>query len=134
MYSGDIIWQHTNYLCLIKFITLKFLTLANNFIMSSSSDISSDLASTFIALNTYLDVITMNLDSTNPIDNAVRALASISASPTSTTSTDYFAIIEEVENQTLIKSTCLDIQYSKAIDDCLAEHDATAVGLLINIV
>jgi hypothetical protein len=49
-------------------------------------------------------------------------------------SSDYFAILEEVENQTLIKSTCLDIQYATDIDKYLEEQDATAIGLLINIV
>jgi hypothetical protein len=49
-------------------------------------------------------------------------------------SSDYFAILEEVKNQTLIESTCLDIQYATDIDKCLEEQDATAIGLLINIV
>jgi hypothetical protein len=102
--------------------------------MSSSSDITSDLASAFVSLNSYLDVVTKTLDSTNAIDKAIHTSESVTASPASTTSTDYFTIIEEVENQTLIESTCLDTQYFKAIDDHLAEHDATAVGLLINIV
>jgi hypothetical protein len=102
--------------------------------MSSSSDITSDLASAFVSLDTYLDVITKTLDSTDAIEKAIHTSESVTASPASTTSTDYFTIIEEVENQTLIKSACLDIQYSKAIDNRLAEHDATAVGLLINIV
>jgi len=134
MYSGDITWQHSDFLHLIKFIALKFLTLTNNFIMSSSSDITSDLASAFISLDSYLDVVTKTLDSTDTIDKAIRTSESVSASPTSTTSTDYFAIIEEVENQTLIESACLDIQYSKTINNRLAEHDATAIRLLINIV
>jgi hypothetical protein len=134
MYSGDIIWQHSDFLCLIKFIALKFLALTNNFIMSSSSDITSNLASAFVSLNSYIDTITKTLDSTDAIEKTIHTPQSASASPASTTSTDYFAIIKEVENQTLIESTCLDIQYSKAIDDHLAEHDATAVRLLINIV
>jgi hypothetical protein len=102
--------------------------------MSSSPDITSDLASAFVSLDAYLDVITKTLDSTDAIDKTICISESMTASPVSTTSTDYFAIIEEVENQTLIESACLDIQYSKAINDCLAEHDATAIGLLINIV
>jgi hypothetical protein len=134
MYFGDIIWQHSNFLRLIKFIALKFLALMNNFIMSSSSDITADLASAFVSLDSYLDIVTKTLDSTDAIDKVICTSQSVSASPASTTSTDYFTIIEEVENQTLIKSACLDIQYSKAIDERLAEHDAMAVGLLINIV
>jgi len=132
MYSGDIVWQLPDYLCLIKFIALKLLALANNFIMSSSSDITSDLASTFISLDSYLDTITKTLDSTDLINQ--KAHATQSASPVSTASSDYFTILEEVENQTLIEAACLDIQYSKDIDERLAQHDATAVGLLINIV
>jgi hypothetical protein len=134
MYTGDIIWQHSDFLRLIKFLTLKTLTLTNKFIMSSSPDITSDLASAFVSLNSYLDTVNNTLDSTNAIDEVIHTSENISASPTSTTSSDYFAILEEVENQTLIESTCLDIQYSKDIDDRLAEHDATALGLLINIV
>jgi len=132
MYSSDIVWQPPDYLRLIKFIALKFLALANNFIMSSSSDITSDLASTFVLLDSYLDTITKTLDSPDTISQEIRATQS--ASPISTASSDYFAILEEVENQTLIEAACLDIQYSKDIDECLAQHDATAVGLLINIV
>jgi len=132
MYSGDIVWQLPNYFHLIKFITLKFLALANNFIMSSSSDITSDLASTFVSLDSYLDTITKTLDSADAISQ--EACATQSTSPVSTASSDYFAILEEVENQTLIEAACLDIQYSKDINECLAQHDATAVGLLINIV
>jgi len=132
MYSGNIVWQLSDYLRLIKFITLKFLTLTNDFIMSSSSDITSDLASAFVSLDSYLDTVTKTLDSTDLINQEVRNTQN--ASPLSTTSTDYFAILEEVENQTLIESACLDIQYSKDIDERLAQHDATAVGLLINIV
>jgi len=132
MYSGDIVWQFLDYLRLIKFIALKFLALANNFIMSSSSDITSDLASAFISLDSYLDTVTKTLDSTDLINQEVRNTQN--ASPLSTVSTNYFAILEEVENQTLIESACLDIQYSKDIDKRLAQHDATAVGLLINIV
>jgi len=134
MCSGNIVWQHSDFFRLIKFIALKFLALTNNFIMSSSSNITTNLASAFVSLDSYLDTVTKTLDSTDTIDVAIHTSQSTSASPASTTSTDYFAIIEEVENQTLIKSACLDIQYSKAIDKCLAEHDATAIGLLINIV
>jgi hypothetical protein len=134
MYSGDIFWQHSDFLRLIKFITLKFLTLTNNCIMSSSSDITTNLASTFVSLDSYLDTVTKTLDSTDAIDKAICTSHSASASPVSTTSTDYFTIIEEVENQTLIESACLNIQYSKAIDERLAKHDATAIRLLINIV
>jgi len=132
MYSSDIVWQLPAYLCLIKFIALKFLALANNFIMSSSSDITSDLASAFISLDSYLDTVTKTLDSSDAISQEIRATQS--ASPISPASTDYFTILEEVENQTLIEVACLDIQYSKDIDECLAQHDATAVGLLVNIV
>jgi hypothetical protein len=132
MYSGDIVWQLPDYLRLIKFIALKFLALTNNFIMSSSLDITSDLASTFVSLDSYLDTVTKTLDSTNLINQ--EACATQNASPLSTTSSDYFAILEEVENQTLIEAACLDIQYSKDIDEHLAQHDATAVRLLINIV
>jgi hypothetical protein len=132
MYSGDIAWQLSDYLRLIKFIALKFLTLTNDFIMSSSSDITSDLASAFVSLDSYLDTVTKTLDSTDLINQEVRNTQN--ASPLSTTSSDYFAILEEVENQTLIEAACLDIQYSKDIDERLAQHDATAVGLLINIV
>jgi len=132
MYSGDIVWQLPDYLRLIKFIALKFLTLANNFIMSSSSDITSDLASAFVSLDSYLDTVTKTIDSTDLINQEVRNTQN--ASPLSTASTDYFAILEEVENQTLIESACLDIQYSKDIDERLAQHDATAIGLLINII
>jgi len=132
MYSGDIIWQHPDYLRLIKFIALKFLTLTNNFIMSSSSDITSDLTSAFVSLDSYLDTVTKTLDSPDAISQEI--CATQSASPISTTSSDYFAILEEVENQTLIEAACLDIQYSKDIDERLAQHDATAIRLLINIV
>jgi hypothetical protein len=132
MYSGDIVWQLPDYLRLVKFIALKFLTLTNNFIMSSSSDITSDLASAFVSLDSYLDTVTKTLDSTDLINQEVRNTQN--ASPLSTTSSDYFTILEEVENQTLIEAACLDIQYSKDIDEHLAQHDATAVGLLINIV
>jgi hypothetical protein len=132
MYSSDIIWQLSDYLCLIKFIALELLALANNFIMSSSSDITSDLASTFVSLDSYLDTVTKTLDSTDLINQEV--CTTQSASPVSTASSNYFAILEEVENQTLIKAACLDIQYSKDINEHLAQHDATAVGLLINIV
>jgi hypothetical protein len=132
MYSGDIIWQLPNYLRLIKFIALKFLALANNCIMSSSLNITSDLASAFVSLDSYLDTVTKTLDSADTINQEARATQS--ASPVSTTSSDYFAILEEVENQTLIEAACLDIQYSKEIDQQLTEHDATAVRLLINIV
>jgi len=132
MYSSHIVWQLSDYLRLIKFITLKFLTLTNNFIMSSSPDITSDLASAFVLLDSYLDTVTKTLDSANTISQEVRTTQS--ASPVSTTSSDYFAILEEVENQTLIEAVCLDIQYSKDIDERLAQHDATAVRLLINIV
>jgi len=132
MYSDDIVWQLSDYLRLIKFIALKLLALANNFIMSSSSNITSDLASTFVLLDSYLDTVTKTLDSTNLINQEVRATQS--ASPVSTASSNYFAILEEVENQTLIEAACLDIQYSKDIDECLAQHDTTAVRLLINIV
>jgi hypothetical protein len=132
MYSGDIVWQLPDYLRLIKFITLKFLNLTNNCIMSSSLDITSDLASAFILLNSYLDTITKTLDSTDLINQ--EACATQNASPLSTASSDYFAILEEVENQTLIGAVCLDIQYSKDINERLAQHDATAIGLLINIV
>jgi hypothetical protein len=114
MYSGDIIWQLPDHLRLIKLIALKFLALTNNCIMSSSFDITSDLASAFISLDSYLDTITKTLDSTNAIDQEARAAQS--TSPVSTTSSDYFAILEEVENQTLIEAACLDIQYSKDID------------------
>jgi hypothetical protein len=72
MYSGDIVWQHSDFLRLIKFITLKFLTLTNNFIMSSSSDITSDLASAFVSLDAYLDVITKTLDSTDAIAQSLK--------------------------------------------------------------
>jgi hypothetical protein len=132
MYSGDIVWQLPDYLHLIKFIALKFLTLANNFIMSSSLDITSDLASAFVSLDSYLDTVTKTLDSPDAISQEIRTTQS--TSPVSTASSDYFAILEEVENQTLIKAVCLDIQYSKDIDERLAQHDVTAVGLLINIV
>jgi hypothetical protein len=132
MYSGDIVWQLPDYLRLIKFIALKFLNLANNCIMSSSLDITSDLASAFVSLDSYLDTITKTLDSTDLINQ--EAHATQNASPLSTASSNYFAILEEVENQTLIEAACLDIQYSKDIDKCLAQHDTTAVGLLINIV
>jgi hypothetical protein len=132
MYCGDIVWQLPDYLCLIKFITLKFLVLTNNFIMSSSSDITSDLASAFVSLDSYLDTVTKTLDSTDLINQEARATQS--PSPVSTASSDYFAILEEVENQMLIEAACLDIQYSKDIDERLAQHDATAVGLLINII
>jgi hypothetical protein len=132
MYSGDIVWQLPDYLRLIKFIALEFLALTNNFIMSSSSDITSDLASAFVSLDSYLDTITKTLDSTDLISQ--EAHTTQNASPLSTASSDYFAILEEVENQTLIEAACLDIQYSKDIDEHLAQHDATAVGLLINIV
>jgi hypothetical protein len=132
MYSGDIVWQLPDYLRLIKFITLKFLALTNDFIMSSSSDITSDLASAFVSLDSYLDTVTKTLDSTDLINQEARTTQN--ASPLSTASSDYFAILEEVENQTLIEAVCLDIQYSKDIDERLAQHDATAVGLLINIV
>jgi hypothetical protein len=83
-------------------------------------------------LDSYLDTVTKTLDSANTISQEVRTTQS--ASPVSTTSSDYFAILEEVENQTLIEAVCLDIQYSKDIDERLAQHDATAVRLLINIV
>jgi hypothetical protein len=132
MYSSDIIWQLSDYLRLIKFIALKLLVLTNNFIMSSSSDITSDLASAFVSLDSYLDTVTKTLDSTNLINQEVCAMQS--TSPISNASSDYFAILEEVENQTLIEVACLDIQYSKDIDECLAQHDATAVRLLINII
>jgi hypothetical protein len=132
MYSGDIVWQLPDYLHLIKFITLKFLNLTNNCIMSSSLDITSDLASTFISLDSYLDTVTKTLDSADAISQEARATQS--TSPISTASSDYFAILEEVENQTLIKAACLDIQYSKDIDEHLAQHDTTAIGLLINII
>jgi hypothetical protein len=132
MYSGDIVWQLSDYLRLIKFIALKFLALANNFIMSSSSDITSDLASAFVSLDSYLDTVTKTLDSTDLINQEVHNTQN--ASPLSTASSDYFTILEEVENQTLIEAACLDIQYSKDIDERLAQHDTTAVGLLINIV
>jgi len=132
MYSGDIVWQLPDYLRLIKFIALELLALANNFIMSSSSDITSDLASAFISLDSYLDTVTKTLDPTDLINQEVHATQS--APPVSTASSDYFAILEEVENQTLIEAACLDIQYSKDIDEHLAQHDATAVGLLVNIV
>jgi len=134
MYTGDIIWQHSDFLHLIKFLIIKILALTNQFIMSSSSDIASNLANAFISLNSYLDTVNNTLDSTNAIDEAIHTSASASASPTSTTSSDYFTIIEEVENQTLIESACLDIQYSKDINEQLAEHYATAIGLLINII
>jgi hypothetical protein len=132
MYSGDIVWQLSDYLRLIKFIALKFLTLTNNFIMSSSPDITSDLASAFVSLDSYLDTVTKTLDSTDLINQEV--CNTQNTSPLSTASSDYFAILEEVENQTLIEAACLDIQYSKDIDERLAQHDATAIGLLINIV
>jgi len=132
MYSGDIVWQLPDYLRLIKFIALKFLNLANNCIMSSSLDITSDLASAFVSLDSYLDTVTKTLDSTDLINK--EAHATRNASPSSTASSDYFTILEEVENQTLIEAACLDIQYSKDIDEHLAQHDATAVGLLINII
>jgi hypothetical protein len=134
MYSGDIVWQFSDFLHLIKFIALKFLTLANNCIMSSSSDITSNLASAFVSLDSYLDTVTQTLDSTDAIDASIQASQSALASPTSTISTDYFTIIKDIENQTLIESACLDIQYSKDIDEHLAQHNATAVRLLINIV
>jgi hypothetical protein len=73
---------------------------------SSSSNITSDLAHTFVSLDSYLDTLNNTIDSTNAIDETICN----SASPTSTTSSDYFTILEEVENQTLIESTCLDIQ------------------------
>jgi hypothetical protein len=132
MYSGDIIWQLPDYLHLIKFITLKFLALANNFIMSSSSDITSDLASAFVSLDSYLDTVTKTLDSTDLINQETHTTQN--ALPLSTASSNYFAILEEVENQTLIEAACLDIQYSKDIDEHLAQHDTTAIGLLISIV
>jgi hypothetical protein len=132
MYSGDIVWQLPDYLHLIKFIALKFLILATNCIMSSSSDITSDLASAFVSLDSYLDTITKTLDSTDAINQEIHAKES--ASPVSTASSNYYTILEEVENQTLIEAACLDIQYAKDIDKRLAQHDATAVGLLINIV
>jgi hypothetical protein len=72
MYSSDIVWQLPDYLHLIKFITLKFLALANNFTMSSSSNITSDLASAFVSLNSYLDTITKTLDSTDLISQEAR--------------------------------------------------------------
>jgi hypothetical protein len=122
MYSGDIVWQLPDYLRLIKFIALKFLALTNDFIMSSSSDITSDLASAFVSLDSYLDTVTKTLDSTDLINQEVRNTQN--ASPISTASSDYFAILEEVENQTLIEAACLDIQYSKDIDERLAQHDA----------
>jgi hypothetical protein len=134
MYSGDIVWQLPDYLRLIKFIALKFLTLANNCIMSSSLDITSDLASAFVSLDSYLDTITKTLESTNTINRDACTSESTSASPISTASSDYFAILEEVENQTLIEAACLDIQYAKDIDQQLAQHDATAIRLLINII
>jgi len=134
MYTGDIVWQHSDFLCLIKFLIIEILALTNQFIISSSSDIASDLTNAFISLDTYLDTLNKTLDSTTTINETIHTSTSTSASPTSTTSSDYFAIIEEVENQTLIKSACLDIQYSKDIDDRLTEHDATAIRLLIDIV
>jgi hypothetical protein len=132
MYSGNIVWQLPDYLRLIKFIALKFLNLANNCIMSSSSDITSDLASAFVSLDSYLDTVTKTLDSTDLINQ--EACATQNASPLSIASSDYFTILEAVENQTLIEAACLDIQYSKDINEHLAQHDTTAVGLLINIV
>jgi hypothetical protein len=107
MYSSDIVWQLPNYLRLIKFIALKFLALANNFIMSSSLNITSDLASTFVSLDSYLDTVTKTLDSTDTISRETRTTQN--ASPVSTASSNYFAILEEVENQTLIEAACLDI-------------------------
>jgi hypothetical protein len=132
MYSSDIVWQLSDYLRLIKFIALEFLALTNNFIMSSSSDITSDLASAFVSLDSYLDTVTKTLDSTDLINQEV--CNTQNTSPLSTASSNYFAILEEVENQILIEAACLDIQYSKDIDERLAQHDATAIGLLINIV
>jgi len=134
MYTGDIIWQLSDFLKLIKFLIIKILSLTNQFIMSSSPNITSDLTNTFVSLDSYLNTLNRTLDSTTTIDETICTSASTSASPMSTASSDYFTIIEEVENQTLIESACLDIQYSKDIDDCLTEHDATAIGLLINIV
>jgi hypothetical protein len=134
MYTGDIVWQCSDFLKLIKFLIIEILSLTNQFIMSSSSDITSDLANAFVSFDSYLDTLNRTLDSTTTIEETICTSTSTSASPTSTASSDYFAIIEAVENQTLIESTCLDIQYSKDIDNYLAEHDATAIRLLINIV
>jgi hypothetical protein len=100
--------------------------------MSSSLNITSDLASTFVSLDSYLDTVTKTLDSTDLINQEACAIQN--ASPLSTASSNYFAILEEVENQTLIEAACLDIQYSKDINEHLAQHDATAIGLLINII
>jgi hypothetical protein len=133
MYTGDIIWQHCDFLRLIKFLIIEILSLTNKFIMSSDN-IASTLATAFVSLDSYLNTLNNTLNSTTTINESICASGSVTASPISTASSDYFAIIEEVENQTLIESACLNIQYSKDIDNCLAEHDATAVGLLINIV
>jgi len=100
--------------------------------MSSSADITSDLASAFVSLDSYLNTVTKTLDSTDAINQEIRTKES--TSPISTASSDYFTILEEVENQTLIEAACFDIQYAKDIDECLAQHDTTAVRLLINIV
>jgi hypothetical protein len=127
------VWQHSDFLRLIKFLIIEILPLTNQFIMSSD-DITSTFAFNFLSLDSYLDTINNTLNSTNAINKPIHASASTTASPISTTSSDYFTILEEVESHTLIKSACLDIQYSKDINECLAEHDATAIGLLINII
>jgi len=122
MYTGDIVWQHSDFLRLIKFLIVETLSLTNHFIMNPS-----DIATAFVWLDRYLNTIDNTLNSTPTVISAVHT-------PSSTMSSDYFAILEEVENQTLIESTCLDIQYATDIDKCLEEQDATAIGLLINIV
>jgi len=122
MYTGNIIWQHSDFLRLIKFLVIETLSLTNHFIMNPSN-----IASAFVQLDHYLDTINNTIDSTSAVTSAIHT-------PSTTASSDYFAILEEVENQTIIESTYLDIQYATDIDKRLEEQDATAVGLFINII
>jgi len=62
----------------------------------------SDIASAFVQLDRYLDTINNMLNSTSAVTSAVHT-------PSSTAFSNYFAILEDIENQTLIESTCLDI-------------------------
>jgi hypothetical protein len=122
MYTGNIIWQHSNFLRLTKFLTVEILRLTNHLNMNPS-----DVASTFVQLDHFLDTANNTLDTLSKIASAVHT-------PSTTTSSDYFTILEDVENQTLIKSTCCDIHYAPEVDIHLEAHDVTSVGLLINII
>jgi hypothetical protein len=88
MYTSNIIWQLSNFLKLIKHLILETLSLTNQFIMSSYNDITSNLASAFVSLNSYLDTVNRTLDSTTAVEETLHTFTSTPASPTSTTSSD----------------------------------------------